>query len=438
MSQFRLARISLMLAALGLNAAPALMTSAHAQAKPAAPAAEAPKPDTVRPELFKLLDPAAVKQLMADKKYAEVQENINKADAFPNKTPYETYVIDRMKLALASATNNDAMAIAALEAVIGSGRMQPADQAEFINALANYYYNAKNYPKAIEWLKRYQKESATPLKVRSSLVRAYYLSGDYANAKAELMPLIADAEKAGQKPTQEDLRLLASSAAKLKDTTTYVAAMEKLVAFYPSDDFWTDLLNRMQSKPTFNIRALQLDALRLENKAIKTMAPEEYREMAELSLAAGFPTEAKKVLDDGFAQGVIGTGANTTKDKQLRDRASKGAADDAKNIANGEAGAAKLKDGTGLVNLGWAYVTMDQFDKGIALIEQGVAKGGMKRPEDARLRLGMAYAVAGRKADAAKALESVKGEDGVADLARYWMLWVNRPTAVAAAAPAAK
>ncbi len=102
--------------------------------------------------------------------------------------------------------------------------MQPADQAEFINALANYYYNAKNYAKAIEWLKRYQKESTTPLKVRPSLVRAYYLSGDYANAKAELMPLIADAEKAGQKPTQEDLRLLASSAAKLKDTTTYVAA----------------------------------------------------------------------------------------------------------------------------------------------------------------------------------------------------------------------
>ena len=43
MSQFRLARISLILAALGLNALPAVMSSAHAQAKQQpAPAKQAP------------------------------------------------------------------------------------------------------------------------------------------------------------------------------------------------------------------------------------------------------------------------------------------------------------------------------------------------------------------------------------------------------------
>ncbi|WGG49287.1 hypothetical protein [Rugamonas sp. DEMB1] len=44
MSHFRLARISLILAAIGLNAAPALlgMSSASAAEKTAAPAAEAP------------------------------------------------------------------------------------------------------------------------------------------------------------------------------------------------------------------------------------------------------------------------------------------------------------------------------------------------------------------------------------------------------------
>jgi hypothetical protein len=87
-----------------------------------------PKPDTVRPDLFKLLDPTLVKQLMADKKYAEIQDNLTKAGAFPDKTPYETYVIDRMKLALGSASGNDPMAMAALEAVIATGRMPAADQ----------------------------------------------------------------------------------------------------------------------------------------------------------------------------------------------------------------------------------------------------------------------------------------------------------------------
>jgi hypothetical protein len=68
---------------------PALLTIAHARPRPAAAPAEAPKPDTVRPDLYKLLDPTLVKQLMADKKYAEVQDNLTKADAFPDKTPYE-------------------------------------------------------------------------------------------------------------------------------------------------------------------------------------------------------------------------------------------------------------------------------------------------------------------------------------------------------------
>lgn len=437
MSNFRLARISLMLAAIGLNAVPALMTSANAQkAAPAAAVPAAAPADTVRPELFKLLDPAAVKQLMAEKKFADVQARITQADAFPAKTPYETYVLDRMKVALGSATANDAMTITALEAVLASGRLPAADQSEFTIALGNMYYNAKNYAKAIEVFKRYQKDSATPAKVTPALIRSYYLSGDFANARDLLVPQIAATEKAGQPVSQEDLRLLSTAAAKLKDNATYLSAMEKMVALYPTDELWTDLVHRTLGKPGFN-RAHDIDALRLSFAALKTMSVEEYVELAELDLAAGFPTEAKKAVDAGFAAGVLGTGANAGKHKALRDRATKGAADDVKNIASGEAGAAKAKDGAGLVNLGYAYVTMDQFDKGLPLMEQGIAKGVAKRPEDAKLRLGAAYAMAGRKAEAIKTLQTVKGEDGAADLAKYWMMWVNR-SAAPAAAPAAK
>lgn len=436
MSQFRLARISLMLAAIGLNAAPALMTSAHAQKTPAPAAAAAAAPaDTVRPELFKLLDPVAVKQLLADKNYAEMQNRVTQAEAFPAKTPYEIYVLDRMKIALASATNNEAMLSTSLEGAINSGKLAPADQADFIQALGNSYYNAKNYPKAIEWFKRYQKESTTPAKVTPALIRSYYLSNDFATAKTLLVTSVADTEKAGQTPSSEDLRLLASAATKTKDNAVYVSSLEKLVTLYPTDDLWTDMLHRLASKPGFN-QAHDVDILRLQFMAEKQLAAEEYVELAELDLQAGFPTEAKKVIDAGYAAGVLGSGSNAAKHKQLRDRATKGANDDAKNIAAGEAGAAKAKDGVGLVNLGYAYVTMDQFDKGIPLMEQGIAKGISKRPDDYKLRLGIAYAKAGRKAEALKTFESIKGDDGAADLARYWSMWTNRAPAGAAPVPA--
>jgi tetratricopeptide (TPR) repeat protein len=424
MSQLRLARLCLMLAAVGL-ATPALIPAVHAQDKPAA-AAAAPK-DTVRPELFKLLDPAQIKPLMDAKNYAEIQNRVTQAEAFPNRTPYEDYVVNRMKLSLGSATNNNAIAMPALEAVIGSGRLAPNEQVDFIQALANMHYNAKDYPKAIEWFKRYQKESPTPEKVSAALTRAYYLGGDYASAKTALLPAIEATEKAGQKPSEEDLRLLASSANKVKDDAGYLVALEKLVAHYPSDDFWTDLLNRgVARKSGFDAQTNMINVYRLEAAAVKQMAPEEYVDLAELSLRDGFPTEAKKAIDAGYAAGVLGKGANAKTHASLRDKANKGAADDAKNIAAGEAGASKAKTGAGLVNLGWAYATMDQGDKGVGFIQQGIAKGGLKNAEEAKLRLGMAQVRAGKKAEAIQTFQTVKGGGGAGDLAKYWIVFLQQ------------
>ena len=426
MSQFRLARLCLMLAAVGLSS-PALMTSAHAQQKTDAPAAAAAPADTVRPELFKLLDPAQIKPLMEAKNYTEIQNRITQAEAIANRTPYEDYVLNRMKISLGSATSNNAMMLPALEGVINSGRLKGNEQADFIQAVANTHYNAKDYAKAIEWFKRYQKESSTPEKVTPALIRSYYLSGDYATAKTEMLPLIQAMEKAGKTPTEEDLRLLASAANKAKDDAGYLAGLEKLVAYYPNDDFWTDLLNRgVARQKGFDAQTNMINVYRLEFAAVKQMAPEEYVDLAELSLRDGFPTEAKKVMDAGFANGVLGKGANAKTHTALRDKAAKGAADDARNIAAGEASAAKAKTGAGLVNLGWAYATMDQGDKGVGFIQQGIAKGGLKNPEEAKLRLGMAQVRAGKSADAIKTFESVKGGGGAGDLAKYWIVLLNQ------------
>jgi tetratricopeptide (TPR) repeat protein len=426
MSQFRFARLALMLAAIGLNAAPILMHGAHAQDKNAQAAAQ-PKPDTVRPELFKLLDPAQVKPLMDAKNYTEVQNRVTQAEAFPDKTPYESYVLNRMKLSLATASGNDQASIAALEAILASGKLPETDKGQFTQALAGMYYNAKNYPKAIEWFKRYQAENATPDAVTPSLVRAYYLNNDFANAMKLLRPSLEAADKAGKAPSSEDLRLFASAASKVKDDSAYLFGLEQLIKYYPNDDYWMDSINRgVVRKPGF-AEANITDVLRLEFAAVKVMTPEMYTELAELALKDGFPTEAKKVVDAGFAAGALGTGSSAAQHRQLRDRATKGAADDAKNIASGEASASKGKTGAGLVNLGWAYVTMDQFDKGIGFIEQGIAKGGLKAPDEAKLRLGMAYARAGQKDKAIQTFQTVKAGGGLADVARYYTVLLNHP-----------
>ena len=436
MSQFRLASLSLILAAIGLNLAPALPgLVTHAQAAEPVPPPSAPMPDSVRPEMFKLLDPASFKELLAARNYAEAQGRIDQAGALPNPTPYETFVVNRMRMSLAASAGNSTMAMTALEAVIESGRLTPAEKNDYILALGNYQYNAKDYPTAIATFARYEKESGNSAKVRPYLIRAYFLGNEFEKAKQALLEDMQANEKAGTSPALVDVQMLANTGSRTGDKATYLIALEKLVQFYPSDDYWTDLLSRTQGKPGFS-NHLQLDFYRLERMAVKTMSAEDYTDMGELALQAALPTEAKKTTDAGYAAGVLGNGADAPRHKKLRELANKGAADDAKDIAAGEASASRSKGGIGLVNLGYAYVTMEQFDKGIALIQQGIAKGGLNRPQDATLRLGEAYAMAGRKDEAIKTFATVKGNDGSGDLARYWTHYLGR-SAVAEAAPAA-
>ncbi|MEX5748728.1 tetratricopeptide repeat protein [Massilia sp. X63] len=435
MAQFRLARLCLMLAAIGVSA-PALVSSAYAQQKSdaAAPAAQAAAKDTVRPEMFKLLDPAALKPLIDAKNFAEVQNRITQAEAMPNRTPYEDYVINRMKLSAALGSDNNAAAIPVMEAIIASGRLQPAEQLTYYQALGDANYNAKNYAKAVEWYNRYTKEGGDPAKVRGALSRAQINSGNFGGAKEMLLGSINEAKKAGKAPSENDLRLLGQEANKAKDTEGYLFALENLVQYYPSDDFWMDLLSRgVTRKAGFDEATYGADMLRLEMAAVKAMPPEHYTYLAEVALRDGFPAEAKEVLDAGFAAGVLGKGGDAKAHNALRSKATKQAADDAKTIASGEASAAKSKTGAGLVNLGWAYATMGQADKGVGFIQQGIAKGGLKAPDEAKLRLGMAQARAGKKAEAIQTFQGINGKGGAADLAKYWVVLLQQQGGAVAA-----
>jgi tetratricopeptide (TPR) repeat protein len=156
-------------------------------------------------------------------------------------------------------------------------------------------------------------------------------------------------------------------------------------------------------------------------------------EQGDLANTAGFFTEAKIALDKGYPNGIP-AGKDKAAMQKVRDSANRGAADDAKNIDSGIAAAQKSKDGVGLVNLGYNYMTLGQFDKGIDLMKQGIAKGVAKNPEDAKLRLGYALAMAGKKDESIEVLKTVSGNDGRGDLARYWINYQSAPKIEAAEA----
>jgi Tetratricopeptide repeat len=392
-------------------------------AQEAAKPAEAPKGDSARELVGKPIQ--AARELIQAKKYRDALAKVHEAEAVPNLSAYEKFVIDLTRGSAAQGAGDNETAMSSFESVVASGKLPPADQVKVMGAIVEMHYQAKDYAKAVQWASRYEREGGSDPAVHQVLIQAYYLSGEFGNAARLLKEQIEAEEKADRVPTEEKLQFLASCYLKMNDNAGYVLALEKLVAHYPKKSYWADLIARMQRKPGFSDR-LELDVLRLQLATGNLSKAPEFMEMAQLALQAGFPAEAKKIIEQGYAAGVLGKGGDVERQNRLRDLANKQAAADAASIAQGEAEVSTAKDGDALVAIGYNYVVNGKGDRGLALMEQGLKQGPLKHPEDAKLHLALAYARVGQKARAVQLLQSVHGNDGTADLARLWLLQTNR------------
>lgn len=377
--------------------------------------------DGVRPEVGKPLQAAG--ELIRAQRYKEALAKVREADAAGARNANETFLIERMRIAAASGAGDTETAAKSFEAI--SARVSAAERLKMIESLAGAYYRAGQYGKAQSWGQRYFKEGGTSGAIRTLLIQSQYLSGDFQGAARELTTEIQQAEKAGNAPGEDRLKLLANAALKLNDTNSYVYALERLVTHYPKKEYWVDLLTRLQRKPNFSDR-LALDTYRLALATDTLSKASDYMEMAQLALQAGFPAEAQRVMDKGFEAKVLGQGAEAERHKRLKDLVAKKLEEDkaGRDAATAEAQAAK--DGTALVNAGMNLVFAGDKQKGLQLMQQGLAKGKLKRENDAKLHYAVAQLLAGENGKVQSTLKQVGGNDGTADLARLWALYARR------------
>jgi hypothetical protein len=374
---------------------------------------------SLRPEIGKPLQQAS--ELLRSGKAKEALAKVREADAVSGKTPAEQVMIDRMKGAAAQRAGDNATAAQAFEAVFASGKLTGPEQAQIAESLAFTYSQTKNWAKSAEWANRAQQLGANSPQLRQLQTYLMAQNGDYSGVAKEAAAAVAAAEQAGRRPSEDDLLRLADAYQRTKNTTGQTATMEKLLAYYPKKEYWSDVLARVQRKPGFSDR-LSLDVYRLQLASGNLLKTEDYMEMAQLALQAGNAAEGMKVVDKGFATQALGTGPEAERHKRLRDLATK---QDAEAKAKWDADVVQArsdKDGNALVQLGYAQVYAGQADAGIALMEQGIEKDKLKRPDDAKLHLGIAQLQSGKKNKALQTLRGVGGTDGTADLARLWMI----------------
>ncbi len=370
----------------------------------------------VRAEVGKPLQQAS--ELLKAGKAKEALAKVREADAMGGKSAAEQLTIDRMKAAAAQRAGDSATTISALESIYG--KASGAEQGQVAEQLASAYVQQRNNAKASEWINKAVAAGNTSGSVRQMQAYLQGASGDYSAIARDAGAAVSSAEQGGRRPDEGDLLRLADAQQRTGNNGGYVLTLEKLLSYYPKKDYWNAYLSRLPRKAGFGDR-FALDVMRLRLASGTLSKTEDFMEMAQLSLQAGLPAEARRIADQGIKTGVLGTGPEAARHQRLRDLAVKQEGEAKVTLANLASEAEAFKEGDGLVKVGYAYVSLGEVDKGIDLIQKGIAKGSLKRPEDAKLRLGMAQLQSGKsKAAAVQTLRGVKGTDGSAEIARLW------------------
>ncbi|NKF24749.1 hypothetical protein G7Y82_20780 [Solimonas sp. C16B3] len=384
-------------------------------------AAQAHAADTLRPQVGKPLQ-AAQADLQA-KHYKEALVKVDEAGKVDKLTPYESYIVERMRAAAATGAGQTSTALKAYEKVVESPQMPAADKLKTYDIIARVAYAGRDYGTAAKYIAQYRDAGGTSSQTLDLLPQAMYLSGDLSGAQHALKGEVASAEKAGQKPTKMQLQLLTSIAVKQKNDTAYRQSLEQLVKYYPTPDYWQDLIARTAGAPGFSSQ-LDLDLYRLRMQTGTMTKASEFMEAAQLALQAGYPGEAQQYVDLGYKDKLLGVGSDAARHQRLKDMVARKIAEDKKSMAEGDKLAAQQAGGDALVSAGLNHVGYGDYQQGIALIEQGIAKGGLKKPAEAQLHLGYAQMLAGKDSAASKTLAGVKSQDGAGDVAHLMALTI--------------
>ncbi len=415
----KLAAALVMATAIAPVATLATSTAAHAQDDKKSKKTKKAKPGKIGAKVAAPLQ--AAQQLALEKKWTEALAKVNEAEAISPKTPIEEMAVQDMKAYVCLNLKDYACATTAAEAAFNTNAWGQDEKGQRLKNLAQLTLTTKDYAKAIAYGDRHLAEVGQDPVVISIVAQAHYFSGNYQKALDISQNAARAAEQAGQKPDEAYLQIALFSAVKLKNNPAARDALFKLVEFYPSPDYWSDLVNTLHSRADMT-EHYSLDVFRLGLAAGTLQTADDYVEMAQTAMQLGLPGEAQRALDKGFAAGVL----STANQRALRTQATQQSTADKATIAGQASAASGSAKGDDDIKIAEAYETYGDNDKALALVTSGLSKPGLKAPDEARVLLGRIQLNLMKKAEAIETFKSVKTDPKYADLARAWALHANQ------------
>jgi tetratricopeptide (TPR) repeat protein len=338
---------------------------------------------------------------------------INKAQGVSSRTAYDNYKINELLWYVYLQQGRNAEAAKLLEQQIASGQMPAGERTQRTKTLAQLYFRAGNYGKAISLANDYLKASPGDREMQMMVAQGYYQQKNYKGAIAAAQRLA----QSGQ-PSEDLLQLILRSNYELGDKAGTAKALEQLLRYYPTPQTWKTLLKTYFNQAKGDSEKLALYRLSQDVGALEKS--EDYFEMSEALILDGFGAEGQRVLEAGVAAKVFAPEEQPRVDRTLA-AAKKAAAKEASAMAAAAKSVTAGTSGEDMYQAGKLYFSAGNYPKAADALRKALAKGGVSDTDDANMLLGIALTRSNRSGDATKVFTEVK-DPKFAEIARVWKL----------------
>ncbi len=313
-----------------------------------------------------------------------------------------------------------AKALQAYENVVAQPDIPLAMEVNTKFTIAQLYFVQEQWQKGInallEWFKLTENPNANAYVL---LAQGYYQTKDYNKSLTNVEKAISMYKEKGKLPKEQWYNLARFLYFEKNDINKTVDVLEELLTHYPKKQYWVQISHMYgeQKKEKQQLAAM-------ETAYVQDMLDKggEQVTMAYLYLNADVPYKAAKVMDKGLKNESIDP---TSKNWEITGSAWRQSQELKKAIPAMEKAAAKSETGELYSRLGNVYLDNDQYKKAISAINKGLQRGGVKRPDSARLVLGMAYFNDKQYDKAREAFKAASRDERSSKYASQWIKYMD-------------
>lgn len=286
--------------------------------------------------------------------------------------------------------------------------------------VAQLYFLQEKWERGIDTLIQWMSLSETPsTNAYVLLANGYFQLKDYDRSLENIQIAIQREEAAGKLPKEQWYNLARFIHFDRSNYAQALDILEILIMYYPKKQYWVQA-SHLYGEEKDDARQLAILEASYEQNLLDRS--QDIVLLSQLYLNAEVPFPAALVLEKGFADEVVET---ESKNYELAGVAWRQAQEVAKSLPMLEAAASKSEKGELYARLGNVYLDVDKNKDAVDALLKGLDKGGVKRPDQARLALGMAYFNLGDFSAARRAFREARKDERAKSYADQWLKYIS-------------